>query len=91
MSLSEADAIAELARRDEVSEAHSRKPDPNQPWRYVCPECGSQVTGNASFAGAKYACTNKSCRRTVPAGELLDQKTGEQVMNTDESVTFVYQ
>lgn len=20
---------------------HSRKPDPEEPWRYACPECGS--------------------------------------------------
>jgi len=29
--------------REDVPEAHSRKPDPEQPWRYVCPDCGSHL------------------------------------------------
>jgi len=36
-----------------VVEANSRNPDPDEPWRYVCPECGRQVHGYASMKVAE--------------------------------------
>jgi len=38
-----------------VRPAHSRKPDPQEPYRYVCPDCGGQVRGEQTS-------TNYYCR-----------------------------
>jgi hypothetical protein len=39
-----------------VQPSHSRKPDPDQPWRYVCPECGRQVNGSMKQPNDKFRC-----------------------------------
>ena len=62
------------AVRAELPPAHSSKPDRDEPWRYVCPDCGSQVDGSHARQG-EYRCC--SCRSQHPPENLLDQKTGE--------------
>lgn len=50
------------------------KPDPDEPWRFVCPECGCQVfKGNSPHL---YWCN--TCRVYREKSNLTDQKTGEQ-------------
>lgn len=51
-----------------VPEAGCRKPDPSEPWRYVCPSCGGQVQGN----GLRYRC--KACDVSHDKDALRDKK-----------------
>ena len=51
--------------------ADSRKPDPDEPFRYVCPDCRSQVNGaQSSLAG--YRCEH--CQKTYSRSDLYDLK-----------------
>lgn len=60
---------------DRIPPIDSRKPDPDEPWRYVCPECGCQVTkGQASLW---FKCWG--CSETWEYKELWDQKHGCKV------------
>lgn len=34
-----------------IPERDERKPDPAEPWRYVCPDCEGQVHGSAHRTG----------------------------------------
>lgn len=54
----------------EVRVANSSKPDPSEPWRYVCPECKGQVHRNKS--GFLYRCDK--CEESYQKDELLDQR-----------------
>lgn len=51
-----------------VPPCHQRKPDPDEPWRYVCPNCGGQVYGRAKHT--KYECS--SCAVSWYRDELED-------------------
>lgn len=55
-----------------IPAAGERKPDPDDPWRYVCPDCACQVHGRPNKL--HYECT--SCNRVWDADELFDKKTG---------------
>lgn len=61
--------------RQEVPEAGTRKPDPSEPWRYVCPDCGGQVQGS----GRVYECKRESCRTTWEKFELHDKKRDGEI------------
>lgn len=62
---------------DMPTERDSRKPDPAEPWRYVCPNCEGQVQGKQHTTG-EWDCS--SCGRTiVDFGELWDKKYDEPV------------
>lgn len=52
----------------DVPEAYVRKPDPDEPWRYVCPDCGGQVQAD----GLQYDCT--TCRGMWDRNDLRDLK-----------------
>lgn len=54
----------------EVPKAYRRKPDPDEPWRYVCPDCGGQVRGD----GLMYECKREDCRETYDKNDLRDLK-----------------
>lgn len=56
----------------EIQPAHARKPDPDEPWRYVCPDCGGQVNGGDSSHG--YRCT--TCGVRHGPDQLYDRKRG---------------
>lgn len=67
------DAQTEFLQRvagehSEVPAAGCCKPDPSEPWRYVCPECGGQVQGN----GLRYRCT--TCGVFHGKDDLRDKK-----------------
>lgn len=47
---------------------HGRKPDPDEPWRYVCPRCELQVQGKPT--SSKYRCDN--CDEYWDGGQLRD-------------------
>jgi len=52
------------------------KPDPEEPWRYVCPECGNQVYRAKHNHG--YYC--ETCQSGGYAkDELYDKKRGERI------------
>jgi ribosomal protein L37AE/L43A len=53
------------------------KPDPSQPWRYVCPECypGKVKQVHRSRSSKRYHCTE--CGNTFEKDELFDQQMGE--------------
>lgn len=51
-------------------EADTTKPDPDEPWRFVCPDCGRQPTDRAS--GAKFWC--ESCEESLEKADLKDLK-----------------
>jgi len=54
-----------------LNERDSRKPDPTEPWRYVCPDCGRQVHGNGSTAVRDtFRCPNHGM---IPFDELQDR------------------
>lgn len=36
---------------ESVRPAHSSKPDPSEPWRYVCPDCGAHTVRLLSQEG----------------------------------------
>lgn len=55
------------------------KPDPEEPWRYVCPGCGNQVYRTANTR--KYRC--EKCYESFDKKELedltLDRNNGKQL------------
>jgi len=55
--------------------AYSRKPDPDEPWRYACPECGRQAQGTAKRYYTPYHCPDHG---TFTKDELVDKKTEAQ-------------
>lgn len=68
-----------------VKPAHTSKPDPGEPWRYVCPACELQQieyrgpTGGMGNSGStdRYVYC-RSCRRRQRA--VLDKRTGQEVL-----------
>lgn len=54
--------------RRTVPETHQRKPDPSEPWRYVCPACNGQV----QQSDTTYLCGSCSQRWKQP--QLKDLK-----------------
>lgn len=57
-----------------VSESHGRRPDPDEPWRYACPECESiriWTNLNPEHHGARTRVDRKGALGTVsiPAPE----------------------
>lgn len=66
-----------------VKEAHSRKPDPDEPWRYVCPNCWRQVFDEPTTIAGTFRCKN-GCEGRWQRNELIDRKTGEQAIFTDK-------
>lgn len=57
------------------------KPDPNQPWRYVCPECYPEKVKQVhrSKQTKRYRCSE--CSTTFEMNELFDQKMGDHESN----------
>ena len=55
-----------------ITEQDARKPDPDEPWRYVCPRCFNQVDGRDR---AKHGYRCRSCNRMWPYEQLYDKKT----------------
>jgi DNA-directed RNA polymerase subunit RPC12/RpoP len=53
-----------------LPEAYGSKPDPDEPWRYVCPDCGRQIVTARGIQ--KYRCRN--CSKTFEFEELRDKK-----------------
>ena len=53
-----------------VPEGGRSKPDPEQLWRYGCPECGNQVWRSAK--GYVYWC--RECEESFERGKLRDRK-----------------
>ena len=58
----------------EVRESHTKSPDPDEPWRYVCPECGGTVR---KHRGRLYRCDE--CNDGYKKRELFDKKRGKKV------------
>lgn len=58
-------------RHEPVSPANARKPDPDEPWRYVCAECGCQVYGDRQTHNG-YECAG--CGKWSKKAELVDRK-----------------
>ena len=56
--------------KDRVDEAHSSKPDPEEPWRYVSPCCRVQVSSYDSSMW--YYCNN--CMDGFKKDDLIDKK-----------------
>lgn len=55
---------------DSVGKFAENKPDPDEPFRYVCPDCRTQVRGKIS--SGKYECN--SCGEYFEKEELVDKK-----------------
>lgn len=55
----------------DVPQADIRKPSPDEPYRYVCPECRGQVHGQYHTL-LNFRCS--SCDETWERDELYDQK-----------------
>lgn len=60
---------------NEVQPSNSKKPDPDAPCRYGCPECGSISVQVASHADETWRCLN--CKTTVE--RLYDRRTETEV------------
>lgn len=58
---------------NDVKPAYHRKPDPEEPWRYVSPCCDNQVNRNDWHQ--RFVCNR--CKDRYEMWELIDQKTGE--------------
>ena len=56
--------------RQAVPEAGTRKPDPSEPWRYVCPDCGGYP--NRECSQTAYRCSR--CGSFWERDELHDKK-----------------
>jgi DNA-directed RNA polymerase subunit RPC12/RpoP len=52
---------------------HGRKPDPEEPYRYVCPDCAAQVN-SATNNSERYYC--HECGRFFDFEELYDKRNG---------------
>lgn len=78
MTVSEATADEFLRRvngDETVGQAFASKPDPDEPWRYVCPECEGQV--RRSGKGLQYGCS--TCSWTGYRADLWDRKRSIRV------------
>jgi tRNA(Ile2) C34 agmatinyltransferase TiaS len=62
--------MGDLSVRREVPEAYESKPDSDEPWRYVCPDCEGQIK-SASRIG-HYECHN--CDSLTKRDDLKDLK-----------------
>lgn len=66
--------MTETSNRDgairDLPEAYRRKPDPSEPWRYVCPDCGGQILSKRR--GHTYRCNR--CFGHWKFRELHDKK-----------------
>lgn len=60
---------------NELPEAYRGKPDQDEPWRYVCPDCAGNVTSNRY--SPKYRCYR--CNGLWAYRELHDKKRGMKV------------
>lgn len=58
--------------RRRLTERHARKPDQNEPYRYVCPECRHEVRENGRMKGSVYKCYH--CNQVYQKSELWDKK-----------------
>lgn len=56
-----------------IPESDSRKPDPVEPWRYVCPDCGGQV--NRDDMHRQYRCG--SCDGYYTRDQLVDKASDD--------------
>jgi len=58
-----------------VSEAYRGKPDHDEPWRWVCPDCQGQVNNgkNERNIARPYQCNQ--CNKRWNVRELYDKKT----------------
>jgi hypothetical protein len=72
-----------MAIDPDIPECHSRKPDPDEPWRYVCPNCEQQGIGRKGLDASLFKCHN-GCNQKWERTELLDQKTGDRAVFTDK-------
>lgn len=70
---------------DPIHPADARKPDPDEPWRYVCPNCRRQVRGTKETTTTKYRCPG--CNETFTADELWDKKEEQLAAETRYSTT----
>lgn len=52
---------------------HARKPDPDEPWRYVCPDCGGQPQRGRN--ADTFQCS--TCNRAWDRDDLVDLKEAE--------------
>jgi hypothetical protein len=59
-----------MSLRPNIPERDSRKPDPDEPWRYVCPDCGCQVSGQARAMNIRC----RGCEWTGEAADTWDKK-----------------
>lgn len=59
-------------KRLAVARSGVTKPDPDEPWRYVCPDCGGQVHGDHNAVSRPYRCTR--CGSWFARDDLEDQK-----------------
>lgn len=58
------------AVEDVVSRQDRSKPDPDEPFRYTCPNCRKQV--HRHVRGFTYRC--QDCKEAFPFRELYDEK-----------------
>lgn len=58
--------------RQQVAPANVTKPDPSEPWRYVCPDCGGQVHGDHNAVTRPYKCSR--CGEYHAKDDLADKK-----------------
>lgn len=65
---------------DTVNKAFSRKIDPEEPWRYVCPKCGSQV-----YRGSSTDWPRCEKHGIFEDGFVLDKKESEEVKLNNKS------
>jgi hypothetical protein len=64
--------MSELDDPEPISPADARKPDSDEPWRFVCPDCGRQVRGERK--SRRYYC--RDCGAFEKA-ELTDKRSDE--------------
>lgn len=66
----------------QIPKRDSRKPDPDEPWRYVCPDCHGQVTKGKCH---RYYCP--PCMSSYTHVQLYDKKEQRVVReDTTDSV-----
>lgn len=58
----------------QVPEAFAHKPDPSEPYRYVCPDCGGQVNADPDTKATPYHC--RRCDGWWDKDGLRDKKDG---------------
>jgi hypothetical protein len=96
----QADPRAEARRRrleeagKERNRGHAERPDPDEPWRYACPDCGDykivKIRGGTKPPGKKYAWYEQDERRrdelkrytctecSERKMHLIDRKSGDE-------------